>query len=63
MSRDLPPEMTLGSRAARGDKEVADLIADHFSTGSDLQKEALDLEVPSYLGDAPALDQHFPWTR
>ena len=61
MSRDLPAKMTLDLRDARGDEEVADLLADHFSTAftteSDLQEEALDFEIPSYPGDAFALDQ------
>ena len=63
MKRDLPPEMTPSSCAARGDKEAADILADYFSTafttGSDFREEALDFEVPSYPGDAPALDQRF----
>ena len=71
MSRDLPPEMTLGSRTARGDKQVTDHLANHFSTtfttGSDLQEEALDFEVPRYPGDAPAapmlLIKIFPWMK
>ena len=64
---DLPSEMTLGNRVARGDEQIADLLAEHFSTAftneSLLQEEALNFTAPPYPDDAPELDQPFFLSR
>ena len=47
----------------RGDEQIADLLAEHFSTAftneSLLQEEALNFTAPPYPDDAPELDQPF----
>ena len=48
--------MTLGSQAVQGDEQIANLLAEHFSTAftneSVLQEEALNFTAPPYPDDA-----------
>ena len=67
-SRDLPTEMTLGSRAARGDKEIGDLLALITSqTLSPLDPASRRmpwiLKFQATLAVLLLLINLFPWTR